>query len=344
MSTLDFHKLKNGMVLLGQRMEHVQSVSYHFLLPAGAARLPDGCCGASSVISDWMLRGAGSRNSRQLVEALDGYGIHRHTAVSANHLSISASLEASKLSNSLDMFADIILRPTLSTDQFELSRQLTVSELEGLDDDPRQKVMIHLNEQFYPDPFGRPPHGKADQLKNLTCEQTAQIVKNTFDPSQMIFSICGNYDFDAVCEQMETLFGGHSASGNSEIMTGSRGQSYLHLPGEGAQVHIGLMTKVPPMTADCYYDLMAAVSVLSGSMSSRLFTEVREKRGLCYAVGAKYRTLKDFAGISCYAGTTPDKAQETLDVIIEQFNELKNGITEDEMQRARVGLKTSLIM
>ena len=79
-------------------------------------------------------------------------------------------------------------------------------------------------------------------------------------------------------------------------------------------------------------------------MSSRLFTEVREKRGLCYAVGAQYRTIKDYAGISCYAGTTPDKAQETLDVVVDQFNQLKNGISNDEMQRAKVGLKTSLIM
>ncbi|MBC8379285.1 MAG: insulinase family protein, partial [Planctomycetes bacterium] len=85
-------------------------------------------------------------------------------------------------------------------------------------------------------------------------------------------------------------------------------------------------------------------SILSGSMSSRLFTEVREKRGLCYAVGARYRTLKEYAGISCYAGTTPDKAQETFDVIVEQFNQLRMGITDDEMQRAKVGLKTSLIM
>ena len=89
---------------------------------------------------------------------------------------------------------------------------------------------------------------------------------------------------------------------------------------------------------------MAAVSVLSGSMSSRLFTEVREKRGLCYAIGAQYRSMKDYAGISCYAGTTPEKAQETLDVIVDQFNQLKNGISNDEMQRVKVGLKTSLIM
>jgi predicted Zn-dependent peptidase len=79
-------------------------------------------------------------------------------------------------------------------------------------------------------------------------------------------------------------------------------------------------------------------------MSSRLFTEVREKRGLCYAVGSRYHCLKGHAGVLCYAGTTPDKAQETLDVVMGEFGRLAEGVTDDEVQRARVGLKSSLIM
>ena len=79
-------------------------------------------------------------------------------------------------------------------------------------------------------------------------------------------------------------------------------------------------------------------------MSARLFTEVREKRGLCYAIGARYHGLKQVAGIMCYAGTTPDKAQETIDCIIAEFNRLGDGITEDELKRAKVGLESSLIL
>jgi len=344
MSKLDLYKLKNGMVLLGEPIDHVQSVSFHFLIPAGAALLPDGCCGAGEVISDWLFRGAGERNSRQLIEALDALGIHRHTSVSAEHLSISASMEAGNLNKALELFADIILRSTMAPEQFELSRQLAVNELQGLDDDPRAKVMIHLKEQFYPDPYGRSAAGELSELQSLTAEKTAKIVEHSFHPSQMIFSISGKYDFDAICRRMEQLFDFDGYFESAATTPEYKGKSYVHYPANGAQVHIGLMTVVPPVGEGCYYELMAAVSVLSGSMSSRLFTEVREKRGLCYAVGARYRSMKDYAGISCYAGTTPEKAQETLDVIIDQFNQLKNGITEDEMQRAKVGLKTSLIM
>jgi len=343
-NTLDIYQLKNGMVLLGERIENVHSASFQFLLPAGASLLPDQCCGAGSVISDWLFRGAGDRSSRELIEAFDRLGVHRHASASAHHLSLSASLEAGNLSSALELYADVIGKPQLAAEQFELSRQLAVSELQGLDDDPRHKTMVLLYEQFYPDPFGRPAIGKLDQLQALDFEKTAGIVKKMFNPSETIFSICGNYDFDAVCKQIEHLFDGQSNQGLTEEQPVFKGKNYSHFPSEGAQVHIGLMTPAPTVASEQYYEIAAAVSILSGSMSSRLFTEVREKRGLCYAVGASYKTMKDYAGISCYAGTTPDKAQQTLDVILEQFRVLKDGISEDELQRAKVGLKTSLIM
>lgn len=340
----DRYTLKNGMVLLGERMEHVQSVSFQFLLPAGSAVLPDGCSGAAAVISDWIFRGAADRTSRQLVEALDGLGVHRSESAHVYHLSLNASLEAGNLYKALELYADVMLRPALEPAQFENSRQLAVSDLEGLDDDPRQKVMMLLSEQFYPDPFGRPAIGKMEELQSLTAQQAAEIALRMYDPSEMIFSISGNYDFDAVCRHMERLFSNPGISHKKNITPVHTGQGYTHLQADGAQVHIGIMTPVPPIHSDVYYELLAAVAVLSGSMSSRLFTEVREKRGLCYAVGAKYRSLKEYAGISCYAGTSPEKAQETLEVTIEQFQQLHLGISEDELHRAKVGLKTSLIM
>ncbi|MHC5147012.1 MAG: M16 family metallopeptidase [Planctomycetota bacterium] len=341
---LDIFQLTNGMVLLGESIENVHSASFQFLLPAGASLLPDGCCGAASVISDWLFRGAGGHSSQKLIEAMDRLGIHRHGTASAHHLSLSGSLEAGNLSRALDIYADVILKPKLDRQQFELSRQLAFSELQGLDDDPRQKIMTLLYEQFYPDPLGRPAIGKSDQLQSLSFEKTEDIVNRMFVPSETIFSVCGNYDFKAVCEQIESLFAmqGHQRPDESKLV--SRENRYMHVRSEGAQVHIGLMTPAATIDSDAYYETAAAVSILSGSMSSRLFTEVREKRGLCYAVGASYKTLKGHAGISCYAGTTPDKAQQTLDVIMEQFRTLKDGLTEDELQRAKVGLKTSLVM
>ena len=208
MTQQDVYQLSNGMMVLGERMDHVESVSFHILTPGGAAHLPKGCCGAGTVLSDWLFRGAGSRNSRQLIDALDSFGIHHNTAVSTNHLTLNAALEAGNLDSAIDIFADILRSPRLEPDQFEMSRQLALQELQGLDDDPRAKVMMLLYEQYYPDPYGRPGQGKEEELEELTAESCVRIAGQLFDPEQMIVSIAGHYDFDTICRQMEARFSG----------------------------------------------------------------------------------------------------------------------------------------
>jgi predicted Zn-dependent peptidase len=262
----------------------------------------------------------------------------------ASHLAIGATLEAGNLAPALDLHADIILRPHLKQDQFELARQLAVDEVLSLDDDPRQKVMLKLREQFYPSPLGRSTVGEIAELKALTPKKSKSIVKDGFNISQTIFSVAGKYDFDAICRQMEGLFETARQEGIKSVTLGRKGVKYTHIDNDGAQVHIGLMTETVRPTDEDYYNARVAISVLSGGMSARLFTEVREKRGLCYAIGARYHGLKEAAGVICYAGTTPDKAQETLDCIIGEFTRLGDGISDEEIARAKVGLKSALIL
>ena len=343
-SKLDKHVLKNGMVILGEPMEAVQSVAFGFMIPAGVSRLPDGCCGAANIIEDWIFRGAGDMDSRALSDALDSLGLNRSSSVGTAYLGIGAALEAENLTAALELYAKIITAPRLDDEQFELAKQLALDHLAGLDDEPRQKVMLKLREQFYPQPLGRSNFGQAEQLKTLNAPKTRRIVEEYFNLSQAVFAVAGKYDFDKLCKQIDSLFDGKSREELEPVKLLDRGPKYTHVPNDGAQVHIALMTPTVKPSDEQYYNARLAVSVLSGGMSARLFTEVREKRGLCYAIGANYHGLKDAAGILCYAGTVPDTAQETLDVIIEQFNKLKDGISDEEIARAKVGLESALIM
>ncbi|HUV41074.1 MAG TPA: pitrilysin family protein [Sedimentisphaerales bacterium] len=340
----DKHVLNNGMVILGEPMQGVGSAAFNFVLPAGAALLPHGSCGAANVIADWVFRGAGDKNSRQLSDALDGLGLQRAVSAGTCHISAGGVLEAGNLHHALNLYAQIIMHPALHQDEFELSRQLAIEAVLAMDDEPRQKVMLKVRELFYPNPWGRSTIGEIEQLKSLTAEKTARILQNNFNLSQTIFSVAGRYDFHAVCAQLEHLFDISPPQPAADVVVTGRTEKYKHLDNEGAQVHIGLMTETVNPRHSHYYQAMMAVTVLSGGMSSRLFTEVREKRALCYAIGARYHGLKDYAGIMCYAGTTPDNAQQTVDVIKEQFNSLAAGISAPELQRASVGLKSALIL
>jgi predicted Zn-dependent peptidase len=341
---IDKYVLPNGMVVLGELLPGVESVAFDFLLPAGAAWMPPGYCGASNVISEWVFRGAGPWDSRKLGDALDGLGLHRSTSVGSSHVTIGAALESSNLAQALALYADVILKPHLSDEQFEPARQLIIEELRSLDDEPRQRVMLELRKRFYPEPLGRSTMGELEDLQNLTAEKAGEIARSYLNVPQTILAVAGKYDFEAVCRQLESVFGLQEGKPLIPREVGARGPRYTHIPHEGAQVHIGLMTSTARFVDPEYYEARTAVSVLSGGMSSRLFTEVREKRGLCYAIGARYHMLKEAAGIMCYAGTTPDKAQETYDVIVGEFHRLAEGIDEEEMARARIGLKSSLIL
>ncbi|OHB64763.1 MAG: hypothetical protein A2Y77_10845 [Planctomycetes bacterium RBG_13_62_9] len=336
--------LTNGTTVLGEPMPGVESVAFDFMLPAGAAWMPPGYCGAANVVSDWIFRGAGAWDSRKLGDALDGLGLHRSTSIGSSHVYLGAALESSNLAQALALYADVILNPHLSDEQFEPARQLIIEELRSLDDEPRQKVMVELKKRFYPDPLGRSTVGELDDLQNLTAAKTREIAKAYLNVPQIILAVAGKYDFDAVCRQIESVFGLYEEAPVSALETGERGPRYTHIPNEGAQVHIGLMTGTAKFIDKAYYEARMAASVLSGGMSARLFTEVREKRGLCYAIGAKYHSLREAAGIMCYAGTTPDKAQETYDVIVGEFNRLAAGIDHDELARAKIGLKSSVIL
>ncbi len=344
MEQTDKHVLANGMVLLGEPMAGVESVAFDILMPAGASLLPEGVAGAANVIEDWIFRGAGTRDNRALSDAMDGLGLHRSSSVGSAHLSIGAALEASNLAEAIALHADVICAPRLTDEEFEPARQLAVEGLLALDDEPRQKVMLELRKRFYPDPLGRSTAGEIEELKPLTAERTRQIVKDHFNAGQMIMSVAGKYDFGKVCEQVDRLFGPARGNPVQPPKPGTPAGKYTHIHNDGAQVHIGLMTKTVKFTDPDYYNAKLATSVLSGGMSARLFTEVREKRGLCYAVAARYHSLREAAGLMAYAGTTPDKAQETLDVIIAEFRRLAEGISEEELDRAKVGLKSALIM
>ncbi len=343
---LDEHILKNGLVILGEPMDAVASAAFEFMLPAGAAKLPAGCCGAANVIEDWIFRGAAALNSRQLGDALDGLGLHRASSIGSAYLTICSALQADNLEQALDLYADIILRPRLEDDQFKLAKQLAIDDLLSLDDDPRQKVMLKVKEQFYPQPLGRSTAGELPDLKALSAERTRQIIKDRFEPAETIFSVAGKYDFDRLCSRMEDFFGSAKNTNDANDVTSAVQTcgGYLYVHNDGAQVHIGLMTAIVGPADENYYNARLALSVLSGGMSARLFTEVREKRGLCYAIGAKYHCLKEAAGLICYAGTTPDKAQQTLDCVIGEIRRLGDGIEEDELARAKAGLKSALIL
>jgi predicted Zn-dependent peptidase len=338
------HTFSNGLTLLAERLEHVRSAALNFLVPAGFVYDPPDRLGLTSVLSELITRGAGDRDSRELTLALDNLGLDRDESAGAMHLRFWGATLARNLPAALEIYSDVLRRPHLPEEELEPVKALALQDLTGLEDEPRQKVLIELRRRHYPPPLGRDRRGNPQGIEALTIQDVRAQHKRLFQPRGSILSVAGNIDWPALKDQVGRLFGDWPAGKEPGIELGRPPEPSAHLEKETTQTQIAVAYPSVPFSDPEYYNAQAAVYVLSGGMSARLFTEVREKRGLCYAVWASYQTFKDRGSVLCYAGTTNERAQETFDVLLEELKKLKDGIELEEVERVQAGLKSSLIM
>jgi len=337
-------ELSNGMTLLGQQMGHVSSAAMAVLVPGGASYCPDGSEGAAAVGCEWCLRGAGQRDTRALNDALDSLGTRHDELVRGEHIAFTVAQLGRNLPEVLRIYADIILRPRLESETFEPCRDLVQQDLAALEDEPARKCNMLLREKFYPYPLGRCVYGDAESLRAMGLDAVRTHVSQTFRPGGSILAVAGDVDWGAFRRLAEECFGQWDGENSLTRQIRPPEGGVTHIPKDSSQTHIAIAHRSVTIGSEHYYPARVAEMVLSGGMASRLFTEVREKRGLVYHVSARYHSLKDHAGIFTYAGTTPENAQETFDVTLGELVKLSEGITSDELARAKTQLKSALIM
>ena len=342
--TLFSASLANGITLLGEHLPELESVAIAFHTPAGAIHDPVGRCGLAALSGEMCLRGAGDRTSRQIVEALEGNGIQWSQAVSTTHASVSGAMVSRRLPDALPLYADILRRPRLADEEFEPARQMMLQNLAGTEDDPVHRTMLALRQLHFPTPWGRPAEGLSADVEAVSIDDVRRFVAAHVQPQGTIIAIAGRIDWDDFVSRAESLFGDWRAAPAAPVATGVRGPRLRHVTHDSQQTHIAVAWSAPPYRADDSYEASAALAILGSGSSSRLFSEVRERRGLCYSVSAGYHTLRDCAASICYSGTTAARAQETLDVILAEIGRLPGSLEAAELDRVKARAKSALVM
>jgi predicted Zn-dependent peptidase len=338
------HTFANGLTLLCEKMPGVQSAAMTLLLPAGAANDPADRSGAGAVLGEMVLRGAGNRNSRQLTDYLDSLGLARSSGTGVHHTRFACAGLAANVLSAISVYSDIVRKPHLPPDGFTAARDLALQALAGIDDEPRQKVFIKLREWHWPSPYGRNAMGTKDNLEKLSYELCKTDFQRRYHARDAMISLAGNINFDEVKSAVEKSFGTWEARATDPVTILPPPGNYHFEPQKSEQTHIGIAYASVPEDHPDFYVARMAVEILSGGMSGRLFTEVREKRGLVYSVGASFASLKGYGSILGYAGTSNDRAQATLDCVITELHRLSDGVQHDELARAKIGLKAAIIM
>lgn len=338
-------KLKNGLTVIVEEMPHVESAAYDLLIPGGIITDPGDAIGASLILAEMTSRGAGSLDARQLMERFDDLGVRHGESAGHDRFYYSGGLLADTLGEALALVSQMVREPSFPEEELEPIRSVFLQDLAALADNPARRSMSELSQRYYPAPHNRPAMGTAEGLKAVTVEQLKKRWAEVFCPQGAILSIAGKVSASEVFRSAEELFGSWSGVGGSLPKFGTISEpTVYHVEHESSQLQIVLAYPSAVFGDPDYYVAKVVAGLLSGGMFGRLFIEVREKRGLVYSVYARHGATKDYGTMSVYAGTTPERAQETLEVTLKELGQIKGTVTEVELQRAKANLKAAVIM
>jgi len=338
------HTFDNGLVLVTEHVSGVQSAALRCMIPAGAVFEDIHNLGASSVCAEMLMRGAGELDSRQQADAFDRAGALRSIENSIRYMQLGVTTLGHRVDESIPLLMDIVRRPRMSSDSFTPARELALQSVASLADDPQHRAALSARDRHLPTPFNRSTLGTTEGISALTHDSLTGWWSNHVRPGGTVISAAGDIEHDRLVDLLSAS--SHDWDGSVE-MPDAQGESprgYAHLDDDSSQVQIMIVHDGPAQGhADSHLEKLA-IAVLSGGMSGRLFTEVREKRALCYAVSSSYRADKDRGVVSNYVGTTPERAQESLDVLHAELQRINEGdVTQEELTRSLTGLKSRLI-
>ncbi|WP_052343737.1 M16 family metallopeptidase [Kallotenue papyrolyticum] len=344
--TIHTRQLANGLTVAVEAMPHLRSVAWTLLLPTGSASDPEGLSGAMQVLNGMVYRGAGERDARALSDALDALGVQRGGRVDVEYTTFGGAALADDLGAALALYADIVRRPRLPAEELEAERALALQAVRALNDQPTQRLFVELGKTYFPGPFGRSVLGELDELQRLDHATLIADAQRRLRPAGGVLAVAGGVAPQQVFDLAEQLFGDWQGAPPPLPRPQPRQEPcYRHIEQDTSQTQIAAAYASLPLDDPAYYHERLALNVLSGSgMSTRLFVEVRGKRGLVYSVGAFPRIHRGLGVVLAYAGTQPDRAQETVDVLLGELRRIRQGVRQDELDRARVSLLAALVM
>ncbi|RLS56048.1 MAG: insulinase family protein [Planctomycetota bacterium] len=341
---IHIHTLANGLTILIEEMADVRSASFSLMMPAGSLYEEPGTNGTAAALADWITRGAGQYSNRGLSSALDRLGVQRDEQVGWNFLNFTGAMLADNLLPALRIYSEILTQSHLDESQFEPVMAGLEQGLLAQEDDLQRKTVVELRKRCYDMPWGRPSDGALEELEAITGEHVRRHYRRGVVPQGAILGIAGNVHARQVIAELESLLGSWKGTAPEQPLRVPAVGGKLHIEHHSAQTHLAWAYPAVSSSHPDYYAAWAATSILGGGSSSRLFTEVRENRGLVYTVYASLNTLKTEGRTIVYAGTTTERAQETWNVTLGELRRLAATITDEELERCKVRAKSSLIM
>lgn len=342
-----YHRLANGIEMIGQRMPSLSSTTFGLQFDAAVVNEPEEKAGLAHLFEYMLFQGTRDKDARALNEAFESLGARKGASTGLETAQVWAQIVNTRFDATLDLISELLMTSTFPKDEIEQMRNIILQEIRRRDDEPMSRIFELVRANFYHDTaLARPLLGTSESVKGLQRYDLRQFWKERYQPNNMLFAIAGKFDWEHVVKRVEDLFGSWQGSATPSPLQQPVPEKRVALElQDGKQEHLALMVPFANYASPDYYPALVLTEVLGGNMASRLFVEVREKRGLVYSVSAGQTSNKHIGALRIYAGTKPDQARECLEVILNELRKLeKEGITADELERAKIQLKSENVM
>ena len=336
--SIRIEKLKNGIPVLMDKIEGINSVTFGIFVKTGAKNELSGEEGVSHLLEHMMFKGTKTKSAKDISEIIDNEGGIINAYTGKENTVYYVQMLSNRLKEGIEVLTDMFLNSTFSEENLEKEKNVVIEEIRMYDDIPEEIVHDRNTALVINGVQGNVVLGSEKNIREMTREKLVKYFKEQYRPENIVISIAGNFSYEDISEILNNGLGTiENISPEREYNGAMEIRSIENkITKDTNQIHLCFNTKGCSLTSDMRYEVAIISNTLAGNMSSRLFQKIREDRGLAYSVFSYTSSFEEGGLFTVYAGTTKKDYKEVLEIIENEFEDIKeNGITEYELQKSK---------
>lgn len=339
--------LPNGVRIVTEEIEHVRSVAVGIWVGAGSRDEKEGYEGISHFIEHMLFKGTKNRTARQIAESLEAVGGQLNAFTTKEYTCYYARVLDEDFDLALDVLNDMFFESLFDEDEIEKEKRVVIEEIKMYEDSPDEIIHDLFSDSVWDDhPLGRPILGTEESIKGLSKEKIHTYMNQHYAPDNLVIAVAGKIKHEDVLKKLSPIYGQFQRGGRRVLEgtpVGHQVNKMIYRDTE--QMHLILGVPGVGQEDKDIFPMHIINNVLGGGLSSRLFQEVREQRGMAYTVFSYHSTYVDTGLFAIYAGTTPSNSREVVECILGEILDIKaNSLTKEELERTKSQIKGSLYL
>ncbi len=338
-------RLPNGLTVVSETMPRVETVSFGAYVAAGTRNETAAENGVSHFLEHMAFKGTERRDAAAIAREIENVGGHLNAYTAREQTAYYCKVLKEDLPLAADIIGDILTHSTFIPEELERERGVILQEIGQANDTPDDIIFDHFQSTAFPgQPMGRPTLGTEDVIKGMPREALTGYMRHHYGPERMVVAAAGALEHDRLLELVRTHFADLPQVSPPAPEPARYGGGEFREERDLDQVHIVLGFPGTSYTDRLHYPTLLLSTLLGGGMSSRLFQEIREKRGLVYSIYSFAHPFRDGGLFAIYAGTGEKEAEELVPVTLEELRKVQTDVTQEELDRAKAQLRASLLM